>query len=173
MSEVTDLHVHSNTTTDPYAAAATALLVPATEQADLVWESLTVLASTSPIDERSETNLHAVVHVGMNLVPVRDYVMATIAYMEADDARAHLLALSACTGSAPAMYRAHVAAATAMLSAAFDVERHVIERLVRMGDGVSLATLVQNGLDMRAPACLYRLSMQHCLPEIKAQLQAQ
>ena len=172
MSEIHEIHVPNTPITDRYADAASALLTPARRQADLVWESLRVLASTSPIDQRSETNLHAVVHLGMNLIPVRDFVMATIAFMESEDAAPYLLALGACVGSAPAEYRGHVAAATAMLSAAFDVDRSAVERLARMGEGTSLAQLVLKGLAMRAPASLYLQSMRHCMPQVKEQLQA-
>ena len=172
MSDTNELHVSAIRSTDPYAAAASTLLTPTRQQADLVWESLVALATTRLIDERSETNLHAVVHIGMNLIPVRDFVMASIALMEAEDAAPYLLALGACVGSAPAEYRGHVAAATAMLSAAFDVDRSAVERLARMGEGTSLAQLVLKGLAMRAPASLYLQSMRHCMPQVKEQLQA-
>jgi hypothetical protein len=138
-----------------------------------VWQSLHALADTTLIDERSETNLHAVVQMGMNVIPVRDFVMGTIAFLEDEQARPYLLALSACVGTAPIEYRGHVAASLAMLSAAFDVDRPVIERLIHLGEGTSLAQLVRNGLDMRAPANLYRLSMQHVLPEIVRELEQQ
>lgn len=166
-------------TTDPYAEATAALAISPMDQALLVMGIVTYLAGYTelcehgPISELEEARLHAIVHVGFSFIPTRDFVMSTIAsFDDEQDWKPLMLALGACAGSAPEEYRGHVASAAAMLGCALGVSEYVIHHFLSLDTGTSLAQLVRNGLAMKAPAALYRGSMQQALPSILTQLES-
>lgn len=164
MSEILDQNVNPNPQTDPYAEAAAALEVPSLQQALLVWDALEALDEHP--SEHEEARLHALVHTGMQIIPIRDYVMGQMASLPDPEWEPFMQALSACASSAPEQFRGQVAASCAMLGAGFDLSPYVIEQFLCMDTGTNLARLVRNGQEMRAPAHLYRHSMRSILPSI-------
>lgn len=156
---------------NPFTLASEALNVPPLTQANRVWAALTDLANES-LTETEADQATALVQVGMQIIMIRDFVIASVARLEDDEATKYLLTMGTIVGSAPRALQSHLAASAAMLSAAFGFDRQVIEVFVDRAGDTNLGKLVKDGLLMRAPASLFRLSSAHCYESILKDLQA-
>jgi len=155
-------------TREDFRTAADLQRLPVQVRCDTAWECLSTLARSRP---ESDREVVSVVRAGLLVLIrdtlVRDYVLASVAATDTDTALALTDALVGLALTAPEGLRAVPAAAAAAVLAMTGTCPVGARELLALGEGQSLATLVESALDQALPPEQIREAFSQALLEIE------